>query len=1370
MTQDNRLEIRNKKFSVHQDSGCFFIRAPEKVTYEHILCVEGDRRVLIDAFDEFVACDVFEHYVLCRDINYLSNQTVGPYTRDQILNKEIQFVYRNVTDSGTLIIESGDETATVTTSVTSDSDGKQFTFGESGNTITFRERETKNIVIGKRVITVTFISFDAAVFTIDQIKSFGFPEEAIAGLDDISGEITYEQLVPESQLSALIEDIMGETTFENPVNLRMPEAVVEDIGGEVVYVDPYISLQPPQDLEVCPVVDMPTPTPTPTVLPATCDDATLALSPYTGVTTQDQLVVADVSCGGHRVESSGAAGVDSTVLHLGQPTIKTGSMSTGDGHVTYHDPPSHIFKTTQDFTFETWLMFENVTQEHRAFAFSHATRNRTNITYFHRGDITNSRDGESGSGRWWSLQINDGSGSTSASNVWRIALYWFTPVPMINNTWHHVVLTRHDNDQWAMYMDGRLCHMQREHPSIPGTTYGALDGVTTYDHATGTMYNNNSQNVSTTAHYHDYRFIERALYTREFDTSNVTENIMCVTDAQSTTCADVVLHLQSDTTDETASITDTSVNNHTITKHGDTHHETDDAYLGSSAITLDGSGDYLEIGTSGSEYKWLHDGTTDYTIECWVKIKGWVTDESAQNRATFISTGGTTAQSGIWLWANSSQFNFRVTQSSSGNVTSSVDANINPQLDTWYHLVASYDGDKYRLYVDGKLHGESAGSHTNSSSNSYTTLNIGRVHYPGPNNSYFNGAIQDIRISKRVVYTGDCFVTPTQLHPVLTTAPDEPTCADVVLHLQSDTTDETSDIVDTSVNNHTITKHGDTHHETDVKLFGDSSLDFDGSGDYITIGDTSTFKWLHDGTTDYTVECWVRFRQFDPNGSKVIFATGGCGQHVGIRVQVGGDPGTFNFNIARGTTGYHRTGVSNKAAQLNTWHHVAFVYKQQEGYLYVDGELVCDSINDGIGGSNRNAPSSANSFQALSIGRVWCNTEKFTNFNVQDFRISKKAIYTGDCVVTPTELHVPCATFTNTMVHLQPLTNEPIVDKSRVQNNVIVHGSVQADSTHQLFNENTMYFDKQAGNYIEVQEEQPDQLQLTADKNYTIETWMYLDASTSSGTIICRHKTYTGVGNGMQDGDYMMFYSSSVGLRVLANGARYTVADQHVNKDTWQHVAVVNSSGVVTIYMDGIATAHTQTAAAGTWYDNGHGASLLVGSNDGASESYMWKGALQDLRVSDQAIYTSDFTPNTDWIPADLNIPTLTPTPTPTPTPTVPLEIPVHDVGAETVFTDEPADGVVKIPDTGVETVFVELPGASAVKVPDIGTEIVLSEFDGPLDLLIGEYHAEIIVDQTVPTDTNVGEIHMNVVMDQLNTQTATNLGDTHVEIIVEES
>lgn len=55
-----------------------------------------------------------------------------------------------------------------------------------------------------------------------------------------------------------------------------------------------------------------------------------------------------------------------------------------------------------------------------------------------------------------------------------------------------------------------------------------------------------------------------------------------------------------------------------------------------------------------------------------------------------------------------------------------------------------------------------------------------------------------------------------------------------------------------STNKHAITASGNAQHSTAQEKIGNSSMAFDGTGDYLTIPDHNDFKF--DG--DYTIECW----------------------------------------------------------------------------------------------------------------------------------------------------------------------------------------------------------------------------------------------------------------------------------------------------------------------------------------------------------------------------------------------------------------------------------------------------------------------------------------------------------------------------------
>jgi hypothetical protein len=99
--------------------------------------------------------------------------------------------------------------------------------------------------------------------------------------------------------------------------------------------------------------------------------------------------------------------------------------------------------------------------------------------------------------------------------------------------------------------------------------------------------------------------------------------------------------------------------------------------------------------------------------------------------------------------------------------------------------------------------------------------------------------------------SGNQFYAPAQnvtrsLHVV-----DDITCSFVIFHTQSNTTDETESIVDSSNLDHDIIQSGDAKHTTSTKLFGDSSIKFDGDGDLLY----TDSQYLFDG--DFTAETWL---------------------------------------------------------------------------------------------------------------------------------------------------------------------------------------------------------------------------------------------------------------------------------------------------------------------------------------------------------------------------------------------------------------------------------------------------------------------------------------------------------------------------------
>jgi hypothetical protein len=94
----------------------------------------------------------------------------------------------------------------------------------------------------------------------------------------------------------------------------------------------------------------------------------------------------------------------------------------------------------------------------------------------------------------------------------------------------------------------------------------------------------------------------------------------------------------------------------------------------------------------------------------------------------------------------------------------------------------------------------------------------------------------------------------------------------------------------------------------------------------------------------------------------------------------------------------------------------------------------------------------------------------------------------------------------------------------------------------------------------------------------------------------------------------------------LWNSADVLNTSTDVTNNVWQHHAFVRSSGVLTIYLDGVATGSTTFAT-----DLGSARVLDIGDNGAGAQRT--SGFVDSFRVTKAARYTANFTPPTDAFP-----------------------------------------------------------------------------------------------------------------------------------------
>ena len=183
----------------------------------------------------------------------------------------------------------------------------------------------------------------------------------------------------------------------------------------------------------------------------------------------------------------------------------------------------------------------------------------------------------------------------------------------------------------------------------------------------------------------------------------------------------------------------TDESSHTITGVGDVQISTNRSRFGGASIYFDGSGDYLDAGTTND---WAF-GSGDFTVDFWVNF------ETAPGVAHLI---GPHTQGLYTEWCVTYDTgNLRVFVNGGPVITEAW----LPQLDTWYHIAMTRSGTALRLFVDGEQIGSGTSSATIANGR---PLTIGATINPS---LFFRGYMDEIRVIKGVAAWTGPFVPPS---------------------------------------------------------------------------------------------------------------------------------------------------------------------------------------------------------------------------------------------------------------------------------------------------------------------------------------------------------------------------------------------------------------------------------------------------------------------------------------------------------------------------------------------------------------------------------------------------------------------------------
>jgi hypothetical protein len=848
------------------------------------------------------------------------------------------------------------------------------------------------------------------------------------------------------------------------------------------------------------------------------------------------------------------------------------SDSSSIGLIPFPGTFSNYFNGTTDYLTSgtnTGFLTGNFTVE----AWIYLTKNQTSTVFCNRFrlEITSSTT---------ISVINNGIANLITSAV----------VPNLLNRWAHIAVSR-SSTTLILFVDGiQITSITNSTNFDVNTTRIGIEAGSLINPFAGYISNLRVLNGT-------------ALYTANF--TPPTTPLTAITNTQILTC-------------QSSTFKDNSTNNFTLTPSG-----TPAISAGGNGIAIGGKpqqGTFSPFSQTG--WSNLFNGTTDYlqfprsaglittgpfTAEAWVNIAGH------KNANQIISCQyWSIGQNGGWCVNGNASGNIEFAASDQVfntfpiRMTSSTVLAVN----TWYHVAVVRDSNNYlNMYINGVLVATPVYfpfdlSRNTGGTQTYWLTNIGINNADGTNYNYINGYVSNARIVKGIaVYTSN-FTPPTTPLSVIGT-PDNTT----LLTCRDNTLTDSSQNVLTN----TLTRGGTPSVQVYSPMVAKSSYSSSSVGGsvYFTNSATDYLEILNFpfplGSSDFTIEFWA-YPTTAPATSWTPFFTLGTGV-AGSEIRISQNINNTGWGwLYPNNAGSADTYVGLGTLAINSWHHIAMVRSGSNLYLFRNGVLAASGTSISFNLTN-------NTRMRIGYSQTqYAATDQGFNGYISNVKITRgKAIYTS--AFTP-----PTSPSTNTDAPVLLLngTNAGIIDQT-AKNNITTYGSAAVSTTQSKFGGSSISLG--SGNYVVMPLSNSSTNFGTGD--FTIECWIYqLSKAASIPTIFSNYNSYTTGSIGLFAGHTS---GTATKYQVGYNGGALSLDAGTIVYNTWVHLALVRSSGTISLYVDG--TSVGSFSGAGTL--NGVGSNFFIGvAGDTPSTTYI-NGYIDEFRISKYARYTSNFTPPT---------------------------------------------------------------------------------------------------------------------------------------------
>jgi hypothetical protein len=641
---------------------------------------------------------------------------------------------------------------------------------------------------------------------------------------------------------------------------------------------------------------------------------------------------------------------------------------------------------------------------------------------------------------------------------------------------------------------------------------------------------------------------------------------------------------------------------------------------GTGSMAFDGSGDGLNAPDSPQ----FDMGSGNFTVEMWLYANSLSGEQflvGQHNNSTYYAPFR-------FAFDGSRLVAFMSTTGSSWGLR--LEAGSSLSTSTWYHIALVRNGTSFKIYVNGNQY--DSGTLNGAL---YNSTDIMRVGWGSISAGVFslNGYIDDLRITKGYARYWYNFQPPTRAFPnyggTVVQPVEDPLFQYNTLLLNGNGTNgaQNNTFLDSSTNNFTITRNGNTTQGSFSPYGTLWSNFFNGSNAYLTAPNDT--NWQIGSTSTYSVEAWV-------NVGSTSAQSALCGAlnrwWLGSNfTDVSGASGKFCFAVFNGSS--WQTISSATTVVAGTWYHVAATFNNGTTRLYING--VQEATTTGV--ATNTATGTLFVGAILNPGYSYGLTGYLSNI-----RITKGSAlpYTANFTPSTTPLTAVSGT-----VFLSCQSNR-FVDNSTNNYTITASGtpSVQRFSP---FKPTAPYSTSVIGGsgYFDGTGDSLSVANNTAlefgSGDFTIETFVYFNSlATNRGIVYLGTDPNSNFSYGLQwSGNVLYFWYTTNGSDLTNKNASWTPVTS-----TWYHVAVTRSGNDLRFFVDGAQIGTTQSLSGVTIFDS-TSAMLIGGEATGSPTSLPgpMNGYISNLRIlKGTALYTSNFTVPTAPLTAITNTSLLT--------------------------------------------------------------------------------------------------------------------------------